>query len=83
MSFSSSACSEAYCVCRSLSWVCAEDRRVSASRARSSRPAPSASLACFSSLLDCCWIWFICSSTRLRDVATSATPRRTFCSISS
>ena len=27
--------------------------------------------------------WFSCSSRRLREVATSATPRRTFCSSSS
>ena len=61
----------------------AEDLRVSASRARSSRPAPSALRAWSSSLLACCWSWFICSSMRLRDVATSATPRRTFVSSSS
>src|ERR1700749_4234249 len=33
VSFSSSACSDWYCVCRSVSWLCSADLRVSASRA--------------------------------------------------
>ena len=83
VSFSSSACNWAYCTCRSFSWVCADALRSSAARARSSRPIPSALRAWSSSLFEDCWSWFICSSTRLRDVATSATPRRTFVSNSS
>ena len=59
------------------------DRRVSASRARSSRPAASAWRPWPSSLSDCACSCWSCSSRRLREVATSATPRRTFCSISS
>ena len=45
--------------------------------------APAPCRAWPSSLSPCCCSCFICSSTRLREVATSATPRRTFCSSSS
>ena len=59
------------------------ERRVSASRARSSRPTSSAFCACWVSLS--AWVLspFAWSSIRLRLVATSATPRRTFCRSSS
>ena len=83
VSFSSSAWSEWYWFSRSVYWVCKAALRLRASRARSSRPAPSACFACPSSLVCCCWSVFICSSTRLREVATSATPRRTCVSMSS
>ena len=68
---------------RSVCCCWTADRRVSASRARSSRPAASAWRPWPSSLSDCCCSCWSCSSRRLREVATSATPRRTFCSISS
>ena len=54
------------------------DRRVSASRARSSRPAASACWAWPCSLSAAAAAGCIWSSSRLRLVATSATPRRTF-----
>ena len=50
VSFSSSACSEWYWFSRSASWLCSAALRLSASLARSSRPAPSACFACPSSL---------------------------------
>ena len=78
VSFSSSPWSWACCVFRSvICWV-SPDLRVSASRARSSRPIAMAFSAWSWSLVDCCSSWFTWSSTRLRLVATSATPRRTF-----
>src|SRR5215469_14568569 len=82
VSFSSCSCSWAYCTCRSLSWPCRLALFCSAARARSSRPFPSASRAWFSRRVTSFCSEFICSSTRLRDVATSATPRLTRVSIS-
>ena len=51
VSFSSSPCSWACWVCRSVSCCCRPDRRVSASRARSSRPTSSAFCACCGQLV--------------------------------
>lgn len=83
VSFSSSPWRLLYWMRRSAIWALRPLRRVSASRARSSRPADRACLLWFSSFAACPSSWLICSSTRLRLVATSATPRRTFCSSSS
>ena len=74
VSFSSSPCSWACWAWRSVICVVSPDLRVSASRARSSRPIASAFWAWSCSLADCCSSWLTCSSTRLRLVATSATP---------
>src|SRR4029450_11390084 len=66
---------------RSVSWVAMDWRRVRASRARASRVWGRACLGWPSSLAAercSCWAW---SSMRLREVATSATGRRIFCSI--
>ena len=83
VSFSSSPWSWACCALRSVICDVRADLRVSASRARSSRPIDSAFWAWSVSLSDCCCSWATWSSTRLRLVATSATPRRTFVSSSS
>ncbi len=82
VSFSSSPWSWACCARRSPTWPASADLRVSASRARSSRPMPRAFWAWSVSLFSCCSSWATWSSTRLRLVATSATPRRTFASSS-
>src|SRR3954451_5913935 len=76
VSFSSSACSCACWVERSaICWLTAA-RRLSASRAKSSRPAWTACCACAWSLAaeacSCC----ICSSSRLRLLAPAPPPPR-------
>ena len=81
-----------FCSC-SLIWSCCvfnsascspnAARRDNASRAKSSLPCPSAALAWACNLSACFCNPWACSSIRLRAVAMSATPRRTFCSCSS
>ncbi len=83
VSFSSSPWSVACWVSRSVTCCWRAARRDSASRARSSRPSASALRPWSSSVEDCLFSWASCSSRRLRLVATSATPRRTFWSSSS
>ena len=83
VSFSSSPCSWACWALRSAIWLARADLRVSASRARSSRFICSDFSAWAWSLAADPSSWVTWSSTLLRLVATSATPRRTFESRSS
>src|SRR5581483_1046493 len=81
-SISFCCCASSCCPCCMIpsSWPWTAALRDSASRARSSRPALSASRACPSSLSTCCCIVAYWSSSRFFAVVTSAMPRLTFCS---
>ena len=82
-SLSCSIWSWAFCSSRDWSWSWAAFLRSSATRARSSRPCASAWRACPSSFSTLCSSFAAWISRRFLLVATSATPRRTFCTISS